>query len=88
MGIAVINYTEENVPFVLRWKMKYIFYLTVKSIMNLGKIFWVLALTGGGDTDRVVYLKEIFNTALRKLAQYIEKAYDLRTSGCGVIGTA
>ncbi len=37
MGIAVINYTEENVPFVLRWKMKYIFYLTVKSIMKLRK---------------------------------------------------
>ncbi len=35
---------------------------------------------GNKNTDRVVYLKEIFNTSPQKLARYIEKAYVLRTS--------
>ncbi len=31
------------------------------------------------NADRVVFLQEMFKTSPRKLARYIEKAYDLRS---------
>ncbi len=35
---------------------------------------------GNNNVDGVVLLQEMFKTSLRKLARYIEKAYDLRSS--------
>ena len=35
---------------------------------------------GKSNIDGVMFLKEIFKTSPRKLARYIEKAYDFRTS--------
>ena len=74
---------ERKCPFyaVVEDEKHFIFYLTVKCTMNLGEIFWVLVLT-----TRIVMLmelcklQEMFKTSPRKLARYIEKAYDLRSS--------
>ncbi len=73
---------KENVPFVLRWKLEYIFLFNCKMYNEFMRDILGIGPRGERESnaDGVVFLQEMFKTLPRKLARNNENVYDLGSS--------
>ncbi len=79
LPVYLFSYLERKCPF---WAEEdEIHFLFNREMYNEFRIDSLGIGPNGGNSnvDEVVFLKEMFNTSPRKLARYIEKAYDLKS---------